>query len=415
MGHEAIKTPRLDRLARESVTFTRGYVPVSLCRPSLATMITGLYPHQHGITGNDPAVPKNIKRRQARNNPTYQGLRDKLISKIDKLETIPKLLSKIGYVSHQSGKWWEGNFSRGGFDEGMTHGDPKRGGRHGDEGLKIGRQGLKPVFDFVDRVGEKPFFLWYAPFLPHSPHNPPERILKKYRQDGRPIQLAKYYAMCEWFDETCGELLDGLDKRKLTENTIVIYVTDNGWIQRTPKTKVAKGWFTQFAPGSKQSPNEGGLRTPIMIKWPAKFKPRMDKETLVSSIDIAPTIYKICGIESKTKLPGIDLTPVCKGEKSSRSQIVGEIFAHDIADLDEPEQSLVYQWIIQGKYKLIQRMDGKIGRYKPIHDSGPKGVQLFDVVKDPFEKVNLAEKMKEKVRVLKKRLQMEINRDELVK
>ena len=100
----------------------------------------------------------------------------------------------------------------------MTHGDPERGGRHGDQGLKIGRDGMKPITDFIDEATEakKPFLLWYAPSLPHSPHNPPERLLEKYSQPGRAEDVAKYYAMCEWFDETCGELLGYLDEKSLT-------------------------------------------------------------------------------------------------------------------------------------------------------------------------------------------------------
>lgn len=388
MGHKTIKTPRLDQLARQSVTFTRGYVPVSLCRPSLATMITGLYPHQHGITGNDPA---KLKGKGKEFQQKYQLLRNQLIAKIDTLETIPKRLAEVGYKSHQSGKWWEGNYSRGGFDEGMTHGDPSRGGRHGDEGLKIGRKGLKPVLDFIETNAKDPFFIWYAPFLPHTPHNPPKRLLDKYKKDGRPLPLAKYYAMCEWFDETCGELLDQLDRVGVADNTIVVYVTDNGWIQRTSKTKVPAKWFTSFAPGSKQSPLDGGLRTPIMIRWPNKFTPVMDKTTLVSSLDIAPTIYKACGIKSKVELPGINLIPICEGEKSTRSTIYGEIFAHDIADLDNPKKSLVYRWVIDGNKKLIKKYDGQIGRYKPIHQDFPKEPQLFDLSKDPLETTNLAD------------------------
>ena len=81
----------------------------------------------------------------------------------------PNVVPKRGYGSHQSGKWWQGHYSRGGFTHGMTHGDPKRGGRHGDEGLKIGREGLQPIFDLIDDDGDKPFFVWYAPFLPHKP------------------------------------------------------------------------------------------------------------------------------------------------------------------------------------------------------------------------------------------------------
>jgi arylsulfatase A-like enzyme len=224
MGHRHIKTPHLDQLAADSLVFERGYVAAPLCRPSLASMATGLYPFQHGITGNDV---------DGRNN------RAELDAPIQAaFHTYPsfiKLLTANGYLAHQSGKWWEGSYQDGGFTHGMTHGDPERGGRHGDQGLKIGREGMAPITDFIDQATEeeKPFLLWYAPFLPHTPHNPPERLLEKYIQPGRAEDVAKYYAMCEWFDETCGELLGYLEAKGLTENTMVVYICDNGWAARS--------------------------------------------------------------------------------------------------------------------------------------------------------------------------------------
>ena len=183
MGHPTIETPHLDKLASESVVFRRGYVPTALCRPSLMTLVTGLYSHQNKTTGNDPAgTPAN----QRHAEQAGKHIRELLISHIDQTGALPQWLAKKGYVSHQSGKWWEGSYKRGGFTEGMTKGFPKRGGRHGDAGLKIGREGLKPITDFIDRsvADEKPFFVWYAPFLPHTPHNPPNRLFEKYRATG---------------------------------------------------------------------------------------------------------------------------------------------------------------------------------------------------------------------------------------
>ncbi|MDZ7618931.1 MAG: sulfatase-like hydrolase/transferase, partial [Patescibacteria group bacterium] len=242
MGHPVIETPHLDRLAARSAFFPRAYVPTALCRPSLATLATGLYAHQHGISGNDPShalAPPN--------SPRYAELREQLIGHIDQHPTLPKLLAERGYLSHQSGKWWEGSYQRGGFTHGMTRGFPEPGGRHGDDGLRIGREGMTPIFEFIDHATAegKPFLLWYAPFLPHTPHNPPERLLAKYRERVDSIHVARYYAMCEWFDETCGELLEHLDRKGLTRNTLVVYVGDNGWIQ----DPAANG----FAPQSKQS------------------------------------------------------------------------------------------------------------------------------------------------------------------
>ncbi len=104
---------------------------------------------------------------------------------------MPSILKEKGYVSLQTGKWWEGNFSRGGFTQGMTHGDMKRSGRHGDVGLKIGREGMKVIDDFVGESAKdaKPFFLWYAPIMPHTPHDPPERLLVKYREKTTSLRL----------------------------------------------------------------------------------------------------------------------------------------------------------------------------------------------------------------------------------
>ena len=260
MGHEQIKTPHLDKLASEGLLFKRGYVPSSLCRASLASMNTGLYPHQHKITSNDPPLPKGMTQAQAMKDAGYLKLRAEMVALFEQSPTLPKMLEKEAYVSLQVGKWWEGNACRcGGFTEGLTHGDPAKGGRHGDEGLKIGREGLQPVFDFLDKAKKdaKPFFVWYAPMMPHAPHNPPERLLNKYKDKTKSIHVARYWAMCEWFDETVGELLAKLEKNSQTKDTLVIYLHDNGWIQDPDSPN--------FAHKSKRSPYDGGLRTPVII------------------------------------------------------------------------------------------------------------------------------------------------------
>lgn len=386
MGHETIQTPNLDRLASQSVVFTRGHVPTALCRPSLMTLITGLYAYQHGVTGNDPSTAL-----APANSPTYGELRERLISKIDALPTTPKLLTARGYVSHQSGKWWEGNYRRGGFTAGMTRGFPEPGGRHGDDGLKIGRTGLQPILQFVDQAlaDKKPFFLWYAPMMPHTPHTPPQRLLQKYEAAGRPEELAKYYAMCEWFDETCGELIAHLETKQIRDNTLIVYVTDNGWIQRTGETKFPSGWNQAFAPKSKQSPFDGGTRTPIMFSWPAKIKPAR-RDELVSSIDIVPTLLSAANVMPPDKLPGLNLLPtLCDGQALERDALFGETYAHDVADIDKAEGSLLFRWCLEGRWKLLLSYDGESG--SPIvHAYIDKRPQLYDLVADPHEEVNLA-------------------------
>ena len=393
MGHPDIRTPHLDRLARESIVFKRGYVPTALCRPSLVTLLTGHYAHAHGVTGNDPS-PKHANKGSA----LYKKRRAQLISYIDRFETVPELLAERGYVSHQSGKYWEGNYRRAGFTHGMTRGFPQPGGRHGDDGLKIGRAGMAPIEEFVDMAlaEKKPFFLWYAPFLPHTPHNPPERLLAKYRSESRPTTVARYYAMCDWFDETCGQLIGMLDQKGLRDNTLIVYVTDNGWIQDPDGDG--------YAPRSKQSPYEGGIRTPIIFSWPGKLKPA-ERSDLVSSIDLAPTMLAAAGARQPTDLPGLDIwQSLTEGEPIDRDAIFGEGFAHDIADIENPEASLLYRWCIAGKWKLLLTYDGEANRYRKSHPRKIKGPQLFDLEADPTELSNLAHQHPEIVKRLSKQI-----------
>lgn len=281
-GHPHICTPHLDRLAGQSLTFERGWVPTSVCCPSLATIITGLYPHQTKITSNDPPTVPAAKKTDRGSSPEFT---DRWNALLDDLPTLPRLLAKAGYLSFQTGKWWHGDYSRGGFTHGMT-----KGSRHGDAGLTIGRKGLKPIEDFIGmaRREEKPFFVWHAPFMPHNPHTPPEYLFEKYKDIAPTPHIARYWAMCEWFDETCGELLGMLDREKLADDTLVIYVTDNGWVQ-WPDAR-------RFAPKSKTSPYDLGHRTPIMVRWPGRVKPERSTD-LASSIDIVPTVLDAVGLE----------------------------------------------------------------------------------------------------------------------
>ena len=381
MGHPQIKTPHLDKLANESVLFERGYVPTALCRPSLVTLINGQYAHKHGVTGNDPS-PKNYPPKDGEN---YKQKKAQLISYLDRYETLPNLLGEKGYLSHQSGKWWEGNFKHGGFTHGMTRGFPQPGGRHGDDGLKIGRNGLQPIEEFVDHSMKenKPFYLWYGVFLPHTPHNPPERLLKPYQDLGLPLSIAKYYAMCTWFDETCGQLVDLLEKRNLRDDTIIVYVTDNGWIQNPEKNG--------YAPRSKQTPYEGGIRTPIMFSWPNGDLKNGKRKDVVSSIDLFPTVLAATGARTPKDLPGLNLLENLKNQKAiKRKGIFGESFAHDIADVENPEDSLIFRWTIEGKWKLLLTYDGEVNRYKSTHPRKEKRPQLFNLLKDPKEEKNLA-------------------------
>ncbi len=286
---------------------------------------------------------------------------------LEAVPTLPGMLGKLGYRSFQSGKWWQGKFSRGGFTHGMT-----RGERHGDVGLDIGRKTMQPMYDFMadSQAAGDPFFVWYAPMMPHSPHTPPERLFEKYKGVAPSDHVARYWAMIDWFDETVGDLLGYLDEHQLAENTIVVYLADNGWIQ-TPDNP-------RYAPKSKQSQYDGGVRTPLMVRWPGHVSPRMTDE-LALSIDLAPTLFAAVGQQPTPAMQGINLLD----EKAVRDRqtIFGECFTHNFNDLNRPAANLRWRWTIDGHWKLIV----------PDPANEPDAVvELYDLADDPHETKNLA-------------------------
>ena len=394
MGHEVIQTPALDRLASQSMVYTRGYLAAPVCRPSLATLATGLYPHQHRITGNDPpgdwpAIARDVEARAQMEAVFAQS------------ENVIELLGRSGYASHQSGKWWEGNPLDHGFTAAMTHGDVTRGGRHGDDGLVIGREGMDPIFEFIEASGDTPFFLWYATFLPHTPHNPPERLLEKYQVPGRAETVAKYYAMVEWLDETVGELCDYLDENGLTENTVVLYIADNGWLSAEDRDEQPKM-------RAKMSPYDMGVRTPVMIRWPGRVPPGRDEVTLVSSVDLVPTMLRAAGIQPSPELPGIDLLD--SDALSARDRVFGETSAHTAVDIEDPVANLKYRSVVRSDgWKLIlpytPNREVTLTIRGTVADWMRFEPELYQLLDDPHETKDLASARPELVAELRASLQ----------
>lgn len=373
MGHDIIETPRLDKLAAQSLVLRRGYVTTALCCPSLATMLTGLYPHEHLRTGNDPIPGKKVA---------------EWIEVFGNKPQLPALLRDAGYLTMHTGKYWHGDPVVSGFTDSMG-----KTGRHGSAySLSIGRDTMEPIKKFLDKAEQeqKPFMLWYAPFLPHTPHTPPERLLKKYTEAGAGGQ-AKYYAMCEWFDETCGDVLDRIERRGLSNNTIVLYICDNGW------GSVGKG-------SVKSSPHELAVRTPIMVRWPGHVTPEMNDTLLASNIDLAPTVLRACGLKPAKGMSGINLLD--RKAATNRKQLFLANFAHDMLDVNRPEDSLRSRSCVQKDWKLTLwhdlHPDLELEEWQmptPVAK-----VQLFNLTDDPMERNNLAAKHPEKVAELTQKL-----------
>jgi uncharacterized sulfatase len=189
--------------------------------------------------------------------------------------------------------------------------------------------------------------------------------------------------MCEWFDQTCGDLMDYIDDKGQTENTIFVYVCDNGWVQNENSAGYNKI--------SKRAPYDYGIRTPIMYKWKGKIRPILDTSSLTSSIDMLPTILSLLGIEAPAGLDGIDVLD--EAQLKERKTLFGEIYAHDF---DTIENSLFYRMAVSNPYKLIVP--------DPTNKPDEK-IQLFNIYQDPYEKVDLADKHPEIVKELKEKIE----------
>ncbi|RZV36472.1 MAG: sulfatase, partial [Acidimicrobiales bacterium] len=285
MGHDLVKTPHLDKLASESALFPNGYVPSSLCRASLATLITGKYAFDHGICFND--APDGVPYES-----TFRFLETQV--------PIPQALKSAGYRSLQTGKFWEGVYTNGGFTDGMTEVR-----RAGVKGLRIGRKTMEPIEQFLGDVCQQPFFLWFAPYLPHAPFDAVESYKEPFRGKGLGQRTIGYYANISWLDDTVGELMALLEENGKADNTVIMFIVDNGWLPNRDgeSFRDLQNRILRFDPRSKSSPYEGGVRTPVFVKWPEQI-PVGQYDNLVSSIDLFPTTLAMAGLPQKDNLDG---------------------------------------------------------------------------------------------------------------
>lgn len=391
LGNDLVHTPNIDRLAAKSARYPNGYVPMSVCRPSLATLLTGLYPHQHGIHFNHP--PPGLREMRAMTAEQYRQTRATSDYLIENVPTLPRVLAQHGYACLQTGKHWEGSYRTAGFTHGMTLGlpadrlGPVTGTReqdngervahgNGDAGLVIGRETMQPIFDFVDEhAGKQPFFVWYAPFLPHVPFDAPARFRELYRDKDVPPHLLPYYAEIARFDETVGQLLDYLDQKHLLSSTLIVFVSDNGFRPHPTKRETYDG-------RSKLSQYEDGLRTPILLSREDRIKPA-DHPQLVHTIDLVPTVLAATGLASEAtdRMRGVDLLPSALGRKMLPDRAVfGAIYPNDADQLGAPSKHVRGRWVRDGDFKLIV----------PGPARNPIPLSVFDLKNDPGETTNLA-------------------------
>ena len=397
-GHPYVKTPNIDRLAKEGTDFHRFSVASGVCSPSRTAVMTGHFPARYNINGHFAWVPINAKR----NMPDWLSTKVPLLS---------RFLKESGYATAHYGKWHLSNDmipdsplpSEYGFD---TYGTFNCAGEqmpyHEDS---------QHVSAFIEKSHKegKPFYInmWI-----HEPHTP-FHTLPKYRWRFRDLDVADsiYASVLSHADDRIGEVLDTLDRLKLAENTLVIFSSDNGPARAATPTELklqydtatgagygigaAKG-ITGGRKGYKSALFEGGVGVPFIARWPGKIAAgKVDDSALLTAVDLLPTFCELAG----AKLPenyvpdGISQVSALmgKGDAKRGKPIFWKMDSRYPAPRNRP-----YHWV---SYAIVDQ------EWKLMTNKDSTYVELYDLGADPLEKTDLKEEKPEVVERLLKRIE----------
>ena len=371
-GNPHLKTPHLDALAKSGIQFERFYVN-SFCAPTRAALLTGRYPLRTGVFG----VTHN--KEAMRTNET----------------TLAEALKSAGYKTACIGKWHNGEQfpytpPGQGFDEffGFHNGHINnyfntkliRGVETEPSKGYISDVLTGDAIRFIRENKAGPFFCYLSFNAPHSPYQVPDKYYDKFREKGLAENVASFYGMCENIDDNVGRLLKALGELEIEENTLVIFLTDNGG---TAGVKI----FNAGMRGGKTSVHEGGCRVPLFIRWPERFQQPHTVKQLASHIDIYPTVLDLCGVKAPNGLPldGVSLKPLLEGR--TRDWPERPIFTHN--PISETNR---YPGAVRtARYRLVREIRGRQGGSSATQrDKDAPPWQLYDMQKDPGEKKNIA-------------------------
>jgi len=410
-GSKFYETPNIDRLAAEGMRFTDGYAACAVCSPTRAAVMTGRYPARLGVTDWIRARFQSGKIPANKKNPTeYVGGRNRkllcppnaLWMELEEL-TIAEALKPAGYTSCHIGKWHLGpdnwypdkqgfDFNIGGCDFGQppSYFDPySRKGQGQIPTLKPRQKGeyltdreADEAVKFIRRHKDKPFFLYMSHYAVHTPIQGKKNLIDKYKAKKPTNQKnPTYAAMVESVDDAVGRICSVLDELNLAERTVVIFTSDNGGLLGV----------TNNAPlrAGKGHPYEGGIREPLIVRWPKVIKPGTLSGEPVTSVDYLPTICEAAGVPLPRDhtIDGVSLVRHLKsnGTKPLDREAIFWHFPHYRGNI------VPYSIIRAGDWKLIKRYEGKT-------------FELFNLKADLPEKNDLSEKMPEKVKELDAKL-----------
>lgn len=411
-GHtKYYKTPNIERLAERGMTFSRAYAASPLCSPTRSSILTGLNPARTGITTPNCHVDQVILKAQPgeAGSPAKKVIGPTPPTRLNtSYDTLPKTLKAAGYATGHFGKWHLGKEPYSplehGFDVDIPHwpGPGPAGSFVApwkfpdfDENVPnehIEDRMAKEAVIFIEQHKDGPFFLNYWMFSVHAPFDAKKALIEKYRETADPADpqhSPTYAAMVESMDDAVGTLLDTLDRLKLSENTIIVFFSDNGG---NMYNEVDGTTPTSNAPlrGGKASMFEGGVRVPFIYAQSGLVQPGTRSDALIQSCDFYPTFLEVLGMEAKPgqKFDGVSIVPALKSEPLGRDTIF-TYFPHDppVPDWVPPSVSVHH-----GDWKLIRLFfQGEDGAHRYL---------LFNLRDDIGEKNNLAAENPEKVKEL---------------
>lgn len=426
-GSDFYETPAVNRLASEGIVFTQAYAQ-PLCSPTRAAILTGKYPgarlrlHQ-AITGESKPEPKVPEKARPNQKMCYPESRDRL--PLDEY-TIAQALKQAGYQTWHFGKWhlkpWPSSEKNEayhpvnrGFDFQVGVGDAGPGRNYfapymvpefpeGPEGEYIAERMATEACNMMEqKYKEGPFFMYYAEFNVHAPFAAKKEAIDYYARKAEKMGPGKqrnpiYAAMVQGMDQALGRILDKLDQLGIAENTLLIFVSDNGavsWVNmKKNNTLPFEGYekWLDTAPtsseplkGHKHTYYEGGVRVPMVMRWPGKIKPGSKSTELVHVIDFYPTLLEVAGIKARPGqvLDGVSLIKVLQGGKAPDRPL----FMHF------PRAGFGMEggsFVRKGDYKLIR-----------IYGDGPDRsdrFELYNIANDLSESNNLSGIMPGKVK-----------------
>lgn len=382
-GNPHLHTPHTDRLGEQGVRFERFYVN-SFCAPTRAALLTGRWPLRtgcHGVTHNREAMrPDEV--------------------------TIAEALRAVGYRTSCIGKWHNGEQfpytpPGQGFDEFLGFNNGHINNYFNATLLR----GIEPVettgyitdvltdeaIRFISAEKDKPFFCYLSYNAPHSPFQVPDNYYDKFRDQGLDEKVSAFYGMCENLDDNLGRLLDRLVANGQRENTIVLFLTDNGG---TAGVRL----FNAGMRGGKTSLHEGGTRVPLFIHWPAANWTPHVVQPLTSHIDLFPTLLDLCGVALPPGPPldGRSLRPLLE-QTEATDWPERILFTHNpISETNRYPGAVRTE-----RYRLVREIPRPLGGSSAVDkDDQAEPWQLFDMRADPGEKQNLAKKHPEIVQQL---------------